>query len=122
MSAVEKTMNRIPMEKFETGSVRDQGEGKGSYELISPYAIDRLAKRLEYGKDHYGVRNWEKGQPFGRVLQSTLRHLNQYLMGKTNEDHLGAAFTNIMFLIHFEEMIKQGKLPDSLNDLPKYEH
>ena len=53
-------------------------------------------------------------------FDSACRHLDDYLEGKDDEDHLAAAFWNIQGLIHTEEMIKRGLLPKSLNDLRTY--
>lgn len=107
-------------DSFETGAVRDVGELKGAYELISPLFIRRLALHLEKGANKYEPRNWEKGMPMGRTMQSLLRHSYQYLEGDRSEDHLAGIACNIMFLIHYEDMINRGKLPPQLNDLPNY--
>ena len=105
---------------FDSGAVRDVGENKGAYELISPLFIRRLALHLEKGAGKYEPRNWEKGMPMGRTMQSLMRHAYQYLEGDRSEDHLAGVACNIMFLIHYEDMINRGKLPAKLNDLPNY--
>lgn len=107
-------------EEFQTGAVRDTSEGKGCYELISPVAMKRLAVVLEKGKKKYQARNWERGMQMGRTMQSAIRHLNDYLEGKRDEDHLGQAMFNVMVLIHTEEMINRNLLPKELNDMPNY--
>jgi hypothetical protein len=46
----------------------------------------------------------------------------RYQQGETdNEDHLAAILCNAMFIVHIDEMIKRGVLPQSLDDLPKYQ-
>ena len=55
-----------------------------------------------------------------RFLDSALRHINQHIEGKRDEDHLGQAMWNIGGAIHTEEMIARGKLPKSLADLPNH--
>lgn len=105
-------------EDFSTGSRRDTRKGKGRFDLISVHAERREAQLLERGADKYGERNWEKGQPFGRCLDSVKRHLNQYLAGDRTEDHLAAIRWGAGCLIHFEEEIAAGRLPESLMDLP----
>jgi len=112
--------------EFETGAVRDIQETKGRYDLISPIAMKRLAKHFQNGAIKYGDRNWEKGIPLHSFFDSGKRHLDDYMecrmMGKEqDEDHLAAALWNIQCLIHTEEMIKRGKLPEELDDLPKGE-
>jgi len=86
--------------------------------MISPYVMVRLGGHFTAGASKYGDRNWEKGQTFEHVNSSFLRHYNAWLMGETDEDHLIAALWNLHALVHFEEMIKRGKLDPALNDLP----
>ena len=105
-------------QEFPTGSRRDTQEGKGRYDLISVIFLKRLAKHCENGATKYGDRNWEKGQPLQRYLNSALRHISNFLEGDRSEDHLAAAAWNLMGVIHTEEMIARGKLPLELNDLP----
>jgi len=67
------------------------------------------------------ARNWEKGIPTSRLLDSGLRHAFQYLEGCQDEDHLAQAAWNFLALLHTEEMIERGVLPKELNDLPSYQ-
>jgi len=103
-------------EYFRSGMVRDVREGKGRYDLISPYALRRLAQVYERGSLKYSDRNWEKGAPFCRFLDSALRHIEQYLMRESDEDHLAQAAWNLFAIIHFEELGRAD-----LDDRPKYE-
>lgn len=107
-------------QKFKTGSVRDTQAGKGRFDLISPIFLQRLAKHYENGAVKYGERNWEKGQPIGRFLDSACRHINEYREGLRDEDHLAAAAWNIACIIHIEEMIERGLLPKELMNIPTY--
>jgi hypothetical protein len=108
---------------FKTGAVRDPSSGKGRYDLISPYATFRLALHYEAGAKKYEDRNWEKGIPASRCFDSAKRHLDKWLMGKTDEDHLAAAAWNVFAIMHFEAvkpgMIDVGPKPES--DLPSLE-
>jgi hypothetical protein len=108
-------------QEFDTGSLRDTREGKGRFDLLSPFVLERDAKHLENGARKYGDRNWERGQPLSRYYDSAVRHLNKYMMGYRDEDHLAAARWNIAALMHTELMIARGVLPKSLNDLPVFE-
>jgi hypothetical protein len=92
-------------EEFPTGSVRDTREGKGRFDLISPIALRRLAEHYERGARKYGERNWEKGQPLDRYIDSALRHINAFQVGDRAEDHLIAAAWNLFAHVHTEEMI-----------------
>lgn len=108
-------------EEFITGAVRDTHDDKPRIDLISPYAQIREGKWLAEGAKKYDARNWEKGIPISRCIASLERHVQAYKMGKTDEDHMAAIRTNAGFIIHYEEMIKKGILPDELDDMPKYE-
>ncbi len=103
---------------FVSGAQRDNREGKGRYDLIPNTALRRLALIYEAGAKKYGERNWEKGMPVSRFLDSALRHINQHIEGKRDEDHLAHAMWNIAGAIHMEEMVKRGKLDPELSDLP----
>lgn len=105
------------MENFSTGSRRDSRDGKGRYDLIPWIVISQLSKRFESGAQLYGDRNWEKGQPLGRYLDSALRHLFQFLEGEINEDHGIASIWNLIALMATLQKIKDGELPESLDDL-----
>lgn len=107
-------------EDFNTGSVRDTRKGKGRFDLIPPCVLKRDARHYENGAVKYGDRNWEKGQPVSRYLDSAMRHINDYRDGDSSEDHLAAARWNIACVMFNEEMIKRGLLPDDLFDIPDY--
>ena len=96
-------------------AIREPTDGKGRFDLISPFALMRLAKHYEAGAKKYAPRNWEKGIPFSRYLDSAMRHLNKYLMGMNDEDHLAAAAWNIIAIMHHEELGQWD-----LDDLPHY--
>ena len=101
-------------QQFSTGAVRDTTEGKGRFDLISPELMFRLSKWLEAGANKYSDRNWEKGMPISRCMDSALRHLFKYLAGWKDEDHLAAALCNIMFIMHFEKYMPE------MQDLPAW--
>lgn len=105
-------------ESFPTGSVRDTRAGKGRYDLLPTRALRRVARHFEAGAAKYGDRNWEKGQPISRYLDSALRHTFNHLEGQRDEDHLAAAAWNILAAIETGERVQAGLLKQSLNDLP----
>jgi hypothetical protein len=97
-------------------ATREPSSGKGRFDLISPYMEERLAKWMEKGAEKYDDWNWSKGGiPFHRFIDSARRHLNKYMMGLQDEDHLCGVLFNIMAIIHFEEL---NQMED--NDLPKW--
>ena len=105
-------------QEFGTGSVRDTNIGKGRFDLIAPYALLRIAQHYENGARKYGNRNWEKGQPLSRYLDSAMRHIIKVLMGLEDEDHLSACAWNIIAIIETQKRIELGLLPKELDDLP----
>jgi hypothetical protein len=105
---------------FGTGAQRDRQEGKGRYDLLPATAIKRVADIFERGAIKYADRNWEKGMPLSRFVDSAMRHLFQYLEGRRDEDHAGQACWNLVALLHTETMIQRGLLPAELNDLPTH--
>ena len=99
----------------ENMAIREPTSGKGRYDLITPFGIDRLARWYELGTKKYNDRNWEKGMPFSRYVDSAKRHLNKYVMGMEDEDHLAAAVWNLMAIMHHEELKEFH-----LDDMPHY--
>jgi len=108
------------IQEFSTGACRDKQTGKGRYDLISVFALQEIARVYEAGAIAYGVRNYERGMPLGRFLDSALRHIFQCIEGKDDENHAANAAWNIMGFIHTRELIARGILPAELNDLPDY--
>ena len=108
-------------EMFPTGATREPNLDRGRYDLIPPIALKALAIHYERGAKKYEDRNWELGLPLSRHLNSALRHLQDFLAGDREEDHLSAAVFNIFAITHNFEMIKRGALPKEINDLPNQE-
>jgi len=87
---------------------------KGRFDLLPPHALHRLARHFAAGASKYGARNWEKGIPLWRFLDSALRHMNMYLEGDREEDHLAAVLWNVGCYMQTEKWIDEGKLSDEL--------
>jgi hypothetical protein len=68
----------------------------------------------------YDPRNWEKGLPLCSILDSLLRHVQDELEGKIDEDHANAIAWNAHIYNHTKEMIRRGILPTELDDRPNY--
>lgn len=88
---------------FDTGAVRDLQDGKGRMDLLPMVALIRLSKHFEEGAEKYPERNWEKGIPVSKYMNSALRHIALYMDGQDDEDHLCAAGWNIMCAMWTEE-------------------
>jgi hypothetical protein len=83
-------------------------------------ALSRLVAWLDLGAKKYDARNWEKGIPLGRTVESAMRHMIAVARGDDDEDHAAAVLCNLMFLAHTETMIERGVLPQELDDMPRY--
>jgi hypothetical protein len=124
---IEDTVRVVPAQvgakeitTYSTGAIREKTDNKPRIGLISPFAQIRCGEWMRHGSQHYGDRNWEKGIPTSHYVESIERHIQKYKLGLTDEDHVSAVAVNAQMLIHTEEMIKLGKLPAELDDLPKY--
>lgn len=106
-------------ETFSTGAQRDTQTDKLRYDLIPLGALEALAKVYTDGAAKYGDDNWQKGMPFKRVYASLLRHIFAWAAGDTSERHMANAAWNCFALLHYEDMVKQGVLPASLDDRKK---
>lgn len=58
-----------------------------------------VAQHFEEGAKKYGERNWEKGIPLSRYIDSATRHYLKVLRGDTDEPHDRAFVWNIMCAI-----------------------
>lgn len=89
-------------------------------DYLHPLVYQRVGKWLALGASKYEERNWEQGIPISRCVASLYRHVLALKVGKTDEDHAAAVFTNCMFIIHYKIMIERGVLPKQLDDMPDY--
>ena len=102
------------------GMKEEQSIEKGNYALIPPGPIHKLAQIYAAGAVKYESRNWEKGINLSRFLDSAKRHLAQFQEGREDEDHITQALWNIVALSYTLDAIRNGLLPEELNDLPCY--
>lgn len=103
-------------ESFPSGSVRDSQDMKGRYDLLPFSALERIAIHTELGAKKYGDRNWEKGQPIKRYINSAIRHITKFAMGYRDEDHLAACAWNVMAAMWTIDQITEGLLPPQLGE------
>jgi hypothetical protein len=107
-----------PVRKFDTGSQRDGTPDRGVPSLRPMHALNRLDRHMEAGAKKYDARNWEKGQPLSVLADSAYRHLDKFIAGYDDEDHLAAALWNVAALAETVDRIRLGVLPSGLDDLP----
>lgn len=124
MTFIDSTGDEIPeikdsgnRQEFPTGSQRDIRTGKGRFDLLPWNIIEADARFIEMGAGKYGERNWEKGQPLSRYMDSALRHLTKHMMGYRDEPHLLASRWNIAAYLWTAAAISQGVLPKELDDV-----
>jgi len=104
--------------EFSTGAVRGDSTGRGQFSLMPFDALLELAKLFEAGALKYAARNWEKGIPLSKFLDSEFRHTERLLAGDTSEPHaVQRAWNSLCFLATYLR-IGRGQLPAELNDLP----
>jgi hypothetical protein len=97
----------------------DVTEERDVFGVLSPFAMHRLARHFENGARKYDDRNWEKGIPLSRFLDSGIRHLFKLMLGVTDEDHAAASEWNFHCFIHTLHEIEAGRLPEGLYDIPR---
>lgn len=94
-------------QSYGSGMVRDLQEGKARFDLLIPQVgmpyddqfLTRCATLMTRGAEKYGFRNWEKAdseEELNRFRASAQRHLMQYVMGETDEDHAAAVVFNLL--------------------------
>lgn len=88
---------------FSSGATRSNDANDVAYDLISPWAYERLAKIYAEGAKVHGPRNWEKGQPVYVVINHAVRHFTLWQQGNREEDHLAKMAWGIFALMHFEK-------------------
>ena len=101
---IEKTSCLTAAANFEVG--RKDDTGKLRMDLITPEALEALAKVLGHGANKYGDWNWSKGILYSRVIAAVLRHINSWRKLEDNDpetglNHLSHSFCGLMFLITY---------------------
>ena len=104
--------------EFTTGAVRDRGRGKGAPSLVPSWVIWLVSRIYEDGSLKYAARNWEKGMPLSNYIDSMERHLAKLKAGIRDEPHAAQIVWNGIGYIFTSWLIKIGKRPAELNDMP----
>jgi hypothetical protein len=105
-------------QQFATGAVRDTTDGKVRMDLLPWQELERVAWHYTRGAEKYAERNWEKGIPSSRCLQSLLRHVVSLVLGRKDEDHLSAIVFNCLAIAWNQRVFKDDP---GINDLPGWE-
>lgn len=94
-------------------------EGKLRYDLLEPYAIEKLTEVFTKGAEKYSDNNWRSGFKWSSLLASLKRHLNSFEKGDDFDEetkllHIAHVAWNAMALItHYKEHpeLDDRKLP-----------
>lgn len=91
---------------IDTGALKKDNE-KIRLELLSPIALNEIAKVLTFGAKKYDDHNWRLGFKWSRLLGAALRHLLAFMGGEdkdpeTDLSHLAHLGCCVMFLLEHE--------------------
>lgn len=103
-------------EAFPTGMIREPQGDRPRPSLLSPYALERVARHMTKGADKYADDNWVKGAGYRRYTDSMFRHLLDWQKGECSEDALAAIVFNAMCIMHYQETGRDAEL----NDMPDW--
>lgn len=86
--------------------------GKTQYDLIPPEPLQDIADVFTMGATKYGVRNWERGMAYSRVLNSLLRHVQAFRKGEDKDQesglpHMAHVAANAIFLLEYAKTHKE---------------
>ena len=116
---------------FESGATRSEDAEEERFDLVSPFAMQRIARVYAEGAKTHGSANWERGVP----LDATLNHLGRHLQmwkaevksGKKigEDDHMAKVAWGAFAIMHYEiagpldygTLVPRDKLPP--NDVKK---
>lgn len=116
MSQMQDTGERIT---YEDGAQREPHQGKGRYDWISPFALERV---VAVGKILSGIKQLpRKEEPgFDRItIAVALTYLNDWRKGRRALDLLASAAWHVFDAIHFEET-GTGMLTGGFESLSPY--
>jgi hypothetical protein len=90
------------LKTHKTGAKRTTDADDERYDLISPIALEAVARIYAEGAKKYGDYNWEKGFSISDLMNHGIRHYNLYMRGDRSEDHLGKLIWAAMAAKHSE--------------------
>lgn len=90
-----------PVTRNEDGGMQSQVEGR--FDLIPPIAMFELAKVMEHGAQKYAPRNWYK-IPLESHINHLLMHMNAYLAGNRDEDHLSHVLARAAMAVEIQKL------------------
>ena len=94
---------------FGNGATRSKDADEERYDLISPFAMRRVAQIMAQGAEVHGPSNWRLGIPIDATLNHLERHLQLWKMEKWTgekigvDDHIAKVIWGAMAVAHYEE-------------------
>ena len=92
-------------------------------ELLSPVALEAIAKVMTFGAQKYTDHNWRKGFKWSRLIGAALRHLMAFMKGEDKDPesglpHLAHLGCCVMFLLEHQltKIGKDDRYKGELND------
>lgn len=96
----------------EDGLAERKNDGKTplSFVLEANYALNGVAKVLEFGAAKYSRGNWLKGRPYNDTVDSLARHLVAFIAGEDFDaesglPHVDHILCNALFLAQHYRMV-----------------
>lgn len=105
--------------EFASGMKRDSGDKPLYTEVYFPL-VKRHAELMMRGAIKYDKGNWKKAnsnEEWERAKESLLRHVNQYLMGEHDEDHLAGVLFNSHQCAMIEDKLDDKLIDDALDEI-----
>ena len=98
-------------------------KGKIRFDLIPVGPLRQIAMVLTYGAERYGANTYKKGIKFSSYVGATLRHFYAWWGGEKYDPesglhHLAHAITDLIFLLHFDEIHEDMDDRESEYDYP----
>ena len=105
-----KGKKKDKLKTFKSGATRSEDAEEERYDLISPFAMKRLAVIYSEGAETHGDSNWEKGVPLDATLNHLERHLQMWKMEMKSgekigeDDHMAKVAWGAFAILHYEEV------------------
>lgn len=100
-----------------------QMDGKLRFDLLPMGPLRQITRVITMGAKKYGDNTYKKGVYWSKYIGAALRHIFAFWGGETYDresglHHLAHAITNLMFLLHFEEIHPELDDRDEKYDYP----
>lgn len=103
---IEGVGKEAPIETLPNGA--KQSAPPARLDLIPMRALMRVGSVLQEGAEKYGIDNW-RGIPASAHINKVLIHLAAFLLGDTQDDHIGHACCRMQMALEKHLMDEEGK-------------